>query len=428
MKRILVKLAFAQLALWLASCSSVSQRELREAFYKADFKQASELSGSFVSSVDSESRNLALLDAGLIKAVSAYNYDSANCLSEFLNTRFDLADSDYFPTNTEYLVASYSLALSLLSLGDKLGAQNAINVAKDISLRYPKLVAQANSQNIEELLKRKSEKSGFSVGFLLEPKNANFTKQLSALYKVDKIWIDEKSQEALLKNAYDLALIPLLEGIIALSNLNSVHEIDLAREKFEQALSKMPSNIFLQRNLEMLDAAKKSGFVPNMTFVFYESGLGGILQSEELYSYIYGAGNSRVCTDLFDFKIYKFSKIFGNDLSILSDGKFYRPLLISDFDSSKRLEEIANLPYNVASRVFECVEACEAGKDPAKLDLRSSMAMPVSLYYASLNTPKDGKIFIDGLKLQLDDAPINIVRVRRTLHGSTCSVQSFSFK
>lgn len=420
----LAKCAIAPLLFMLACCSSVDQREVREAFYKADYKRAAELSGDFASSVDSESRSLALLDAGLILAASAYNYDSGMYLSEFLNSRSN--SEGYLPSDTEYMAASYSLALSALALGDKDAAKGALNFARDIAKHSPEELVQRNAENLKKLLKR--DVSGFSPSALLGKQNADFTRQVSALYKVDNIWISESAQLAAIKKALDLPLIPLLEGIVALSDLKAVQDVDSARSKFAEAAGKMPSNIFLQRNLEMLDLAKRNGFVPNMTFVFYESGLGGILQSEELHSYIYVGGGSRLCADLFDFKIYKFSRDFGNDLSILADGKFYRPLLISDFDASKRLEEVANLPFYVASRVLECEEACEAGEAPPKLDLRSSMAMPVSVYYASLNTPKDRKLFIDGLKVNLEDAPINIVRVRRTASGSVCSVQVFCFK
>lgn len=413
----------------LASCSGVEQSGMSQAFYKADYAEAYELSKSYASSASDEDEALALLDSGFVQAAAGYNADSAKSLGKFLNfygtPRVDSAA--YKPSNAEYLAASYSLALSLLSLGDKDGAKAVLDFAQKVSKSAPSDFEVESSKNFSELMKQKSKSLDFTMRDLFAPRNASFIRELSLAYKVDNIFPDSSVRKAFMEKALDLSILPLLEGIIALSELKSVGEIDYAQNKFIEAARKVPSNIFLPRDVQILNEARSKGFVPNMTFVFFESGLGAINAEAEIYSPLYNSAGERIYPNTFKFKILKFSGTFGNDLSILSDGKFYRPLPLADLDSARRLEEVANLPVEIASRVLESIEACGENRPTARPDLRSPTAMPVSVYYASINTPKDKKIYIDGLKVELADAPINIVRVRRSMPNTTCSVQVFSF-
>lgn len=413
----------------LASCSGVEQSRMRQAFYKADYAEAYELSKGYAASASNEDEALALLDSGLVQAAAGYNADSARSLGKFLNFygKPPVGSAAYKPSNSEYLAASYSLALSLLSLGDKGGAKAVLDFAQKLSKSAPSDFESESSRKFSELMKQKSESSDFAVRDLFAPQNTSFIRELSLAFKVDNPFPSADKRRALLERSLDLPVVSLLEGIIALADLKSVGEIDYAQNKFIEAARKMPSNIFLPRDVQTLNEARRKGFVPNMTFVFFESGLGAINADSEVYGHLYNSGGRRIYPDTFNFKMLKFSGTFGNDLSILSEGKFYRPLLIADFDSARRLEEVANLPVEIAERVLESVEACDENRPPARLDLRSPTAMPVSVYYAGVNTPKDKKIYIDGLKVELADAPINIVRVRRSMPNTTCSVQVFSF-
>ena len=97
-----------------------------------------------------------------------------------------------------------------------------------------------------------------------------------------------------MERALDLPVVSLLEGIIALSELKSVGEIDYAQNKFIEASRKVPANIFLPRDVQILNEARKKGFVPNMTFVFFESGLGAISAEGEAYGHLYNSAGRRI--------------------------------------------------------------------------------------------------------------------------------------
>ena len=414
----------------LISCAGVEQSRMREAFYKADYAEACELSKGYAGSASSADEALALLDSGFVQAAAGYNSDSAKSLGKFLNF-YGKAEADgasYKPANAEYMAASYSLALSFLSLGDKEAARAVLDFAAKLSKSAPEDFVRYSEKELSELMKLKAEKAVFDLRDMFAPQNAPFTRELSLAFKVDNPFPNTGARRAFMERALDLPVISLLEGIIALSELKSVGEIDYAQNKFIEASRKVPANIFLPRDVQILNEARKKGFVPNMTFVFFESGLGAISAEGEAYGHLYNSAGRRIYPDIFKFKMLKFSGTFGNDLSILSNGKFYRPLSIADFDSARRLEEVARLPLEIPRRVFESVEAFSENRPPKALDLRSPCALPVSVYYASLETPKDKKIYIDGLKVELADAPVNIVRARRSMPNTKCSVQVFSLR
>lgn len=409
----------------LCACTSVSRKELRDAFYDGNIPKAYELSKELSDS--SQNENLLLLDQGLVQAAAGYNMQSANTLSKFLRSYGNIHSDSYNPSTLEYLNASYSFTLSCLALGDKDAAKKTLQFANEISKSAPNLDVKSNSFILKNLLDDKSSER-FSASAIFEPFNSSFITDIAFAYNLKKIILDEKSQLEILNKAYDLPVIDLLEAIIALSDLKSVQDIDFAQNKFANAARKMPQNLFLIRDVKMLNEARKKGFVPNMTFVFYESGLGAVLSEAKIYSHIFDKNREQIDVDCFNFSILKFADNFNPNLGVLREGKFYKPLLISDLDAAKRLQEVAKLPSNILPRIQNIVEAHQKNGGFFPLDLRCSIAMPVAIYYASFETPKERKIYVDGLCVELADAPINIVRVRRTSSDSTSIVQTFSFK
>lgn len=470
----------------LCSCATheTESRKMRESFYAGNYAAAASEASSIASSKSGSGDELVWrLESGAASRWagdaegSAREFSRAFSLVEGFDASPEVSISDEagaLMTNQSYLpYRAYSYdrimmgcyqALNCMSMGDMEGASVALKRVENFQAD----AERRNADRIEKSLKNASSYSGRTVegadgdgASLYDASRAygdvSFASSLRSVYGAGAADVP-KSRSQLAESLRGIYVNPFaywLDGLFYMANASDLSEASRAADDFRLALEMQPSNPYLAEDLRAAENFASTGRMSPVTYVIFETGCAPIRSQTRIDIPMFAATKDVPYVGV-SFPVLAYSQAYEPRLSVLSSGVFYVPQPLADMDAIITREFNSDLPVVVAKTLlsagtkaaiqFGIQEAARQADNSALLiaamisgsvyqaamndaDLRTWTTLPKAVSYSRFPTPANRKILVDSnIEVELDDALINVVCVRRTFPGTPLSVLKFSMR